>query len=254
MTLATSDSSARFSKAEWQARLDLAAAYRAADLFGFSDIIWNHITSKIPGTEHFLINRFGHRYDEVTASNLVSVDLDGNVVNPGSASSDIDINVTGFVIHGAVHRARPDVLCVMHSHSQGGIAVSALKEGLVPMQIDGMAFFNRVAYHEFEGQSDDSDECERIAASLADKPVMILRNHGLLTCGETVGEAFMRMYYLERACSIQLQVMATGREVQLPSAEVCERTAQQLSRFPHGQYEWPAIVRLVESECPGYSD
>lgn len=254
MSFADSDAGTRFSRAEWQARLDLAAAYRAADLFGFSDIIWNHITSKIPGTEHFLINRFGLRYDEVTASNLVSVDREGNVINPGSATGDTDINVTGFVIHGAVHRARPDVHCVMHSHSDGGMAVSALKEGLMPMQIDGMAFFNRIAYHEFEGQSDDHEECERIAASLGDKPVMILRNHGLLTCGTTVGEAFMRMYYLERACSIQLQVMATGREVQLPSAEVCERTARQLDRFPHGQFEWPAILRLVDSECPDYRD
>ena len=134
------------------------------------------------------------------------------------------------------------------------MAVSALKDGLVPMQIDGMAFYNRVAYHDFEGQSDDAEECERIAASLGDHPVMILRNHGLLTCGRTVGEAFIRMYYLERACSVQLQVMATGREIELPSAEICERTAEQLSRFPHGQYEWPAILRQVESECPDYKE
>ena len=254
MTVVEHKRNTQFSDAEWQARLDLAACYRAADLFGFSDIIWNHITSKVPGTEYFLINRFGYRFDEVTASNLVTIDQDGNTINPGSGEGEIDVNVTGFVIHGAVHRARDDIQCVMHSHSDGGMAVSALKDGLVPMQIDGMAFYNRVAYHDFEGQSDDAAECGRIAASLGDHPVMILRNHGLLTCGRTVGEAFIRMYYLERACSVQLQVMATGREIELPSAEICERTAEQLSRFPHGQYEWPAILRQVESECPDYKE
>ena len=244
----------QISEQEMQARLNLAACYRAADLFGFSDIIWNHITAKIPGTEHFLISRFGYRYDEVTASNLVTIDLDGNTINPGTGESEIDVNVTGFVIHGAIHRARPDVHCVMHSHSDAGMAVSALKEGLVPMQIDGMPFFNRVAYHAFEGQSDDAGECERLAASLGDRQVMILRNHGLVTCGETVGAAFMRMYYLERACSIQLQVMATGREIELPVDDICERTAEQLTRFPPGRYEWPAILRQVEAECPDYRE
>ena len=254
MTVVEHQRSPQFSDAEWQARLDLAACYRAAELFGFSDIIWNHITSKVPGTEHFLINRFGYRFDEVTASNLVTIDQDGKTINPGSGESEIDVNIPGFVIHGAVHRARADVHCVMHSHSDGGMAVSALKDGLVPMQIDGMTFYNRVAYHEFEGQSDDTAECERIAASLGEHPVMILRNHGLLTCGETVGEAFMLMYYLERACNVQLQAMATGQAIALPGAEVCERTAEQLNRFPHGRYEWPAILRQVESECPDYKE
>jgi len=254
MSVVRSKTKAQFTEAEWQMRLELAACYRAADLFGFSDIIWNHITAKIPGTEHFLISRFGYRYDEVTASSLVTIDLDGNTINPGSGESDIDVNITGFVIHGAVHRARADVLCVMHSHSDAGMAVSVLKEGLVPMQIDAMPFFNRVAYHAFEGQSDDSDECDRIAASLGDKQVMILRNHGLLTCGETVGAAFIRMYYLERACNVQLQVMATGREIELPADDVCERTARQLTRFPPGRYEWPAILRQVEVEHPDYKD
>lgn len=252
MSTAEQRAGARFSKAEWQARLDLAACYRVADLFGFSDIIWNHITAKIPGTGHFLINRFGCRYDEVTASNLVTIDLDGNTVNPGSGKGGIDVNVTGFVIHGAIHRAREDVSCVMHSHSAAGMAVSALKDGLVPLQIDAMPFFNRVAYHEFEGQSDDSEECQRIAASLGERQVMILRNHGLLTCGETVGAAFIRMYYLERACDLQLRVMSTGREMKLPDADICERTAKQLNRFPPGEFEWPALLRLVESKCPDY--
>lgn len=236
---------------QWNTRVDLAACYRVADHFGFSDIIWNHITAKLPDSRHFLINRLGLRYDEVTASNLVTVDLSGNVVDDGAVSEG-EVNVTGFVIHGAVHAARDDVRCIAHSHSQAGMAVSALRDGLVPMTIDAMPFYNRVAYHEFEGLSDDAAECERIAASLGDKKVMILRNHGLLTCGETVGEAFMLMYYLERACQVQMQVYASGQATELPTPEICERAAQQLLREPLGLHEWPALKRLVEKQSPDY--
>ena len=243
---------ARYSEIEWRRRVDLAACYRLADMFGFSDVIWNHITAKVPGTAHFLINRFGLRYDEVTASNLVTVDLDGNVIDAGSAGTGEDVNVTGFVIHSAIHAVRPDVHCVMHSHSSAGMAVAALKEGLVPMGIDGMAFHNRVAYHDFEGMSVDTDERARLAKNLGDRKAMILRNHGLLTCGETVGEAFMKMYYLERACGIQMQVLGSGREIELPSPEICERTAQQSQQFEHGKYEWPALLRLLDKQAPDY--
>lgn len=254
VTVSDTQSASRFPDAEWQARTDLAACYRLADLFGFSDIIWNHITAKVPGTEHFLINRFGLRYDEVTASNLVTLDLDGNVINPGNGESDEDVNLTGYVIHSAVHRARDDVRCVMHSHAEAGLAVSVLKDGLVPMILDAMQFHDRVAYHKFEGQSDDTDECERLAASLGNHHVMILRNHGLLSCGETVGAAFMRMYYLERACKVQLQAMATGQALDLPARELCERAAAQLTRFPSGRYEWPALLRLVETRFPDFRE
>ena len=243
---------ARYSEIEWRRRVDLAACYRLADMFGFSDVIWNHITAKVPGTAHFLINRFGLRYDEVTASNLVTVDLDGNVIDAGSAGTGEDVNVTGFVIHSAIHAVRPDIHCVMHSHSSAGMAVAALKEGLVPMGIDGMAFHNRVAYHDFEGMSVDTDERARLAKNLGDRKAMILRNHGLLTCGETVGEAFMKMYYLERACCIQMQVLGSGREIELPSPEICERTAQQSQQFEHGKYEWPALLRLLDKQAPDY--
>jgi len=253
MTLQSTDHGTRYSSAEWRARLDLAACYRLADMFGFSDIVWNHITAKVPGTENFLINRFGLRYDEVTASNLVTVDLDGKVIDRGSAESEEDVNLTGFVIHSAIHAARPDVHCVMHTHSDGGMAVSALKEGLLPLQIDGIPFYNRVAYHDFEGLSVETDERERLAADLGDLNAMILRNHGLLTCGETVGAAFMAMYYLERACKVQMQVLATGRPIELPSEELCERTARQSAHFAHGKYEWPALLRLVEKKAPDFS-
>ncbi len=235
-------------------RTDLAACYRLADLFGFSDIVWNHITAKVPGSEHFLINRFGLRFDEVTASNLVTLDADGNVVDPGTASSEEDINVTGYVIHSAIHAARPDVHCVMHSHSENGLAVSVLKDGLIPMVQDAMPFHNRVAYHDYEGLATDTDERERLAASLGEKMVMVLRNHGLLTCGKTVGEAFMHMYYLERACKVQMQVLASGSEYQLPSAEVCEQAAGAYSLFPYGKYEWPALLRLADERSPGFRD
>ena len=254
MTMHESATGARYSEAEWQMRVDLAACYRLADLFGFSDIVWNHITAKISDTGHFLINRFGLRYDEVTASNLVTLDLDGNIVDPGSASSDEDINVTGFVIHSAIHAARTDVHCVMHSHSEAGLAVSVLKDGLIPMIQDATALYGRVAYHNYEGLAVDTDECQRLAASLGDKMAMILRNHGLLTCGETVAEAFMRMYYLERACKVQIQVLSTATEYEPISAEHCEQAAKQYGSFPYGKYEWPALLRLVDEQSPGYRE
>jgi len=254
MTLRSEKTGVRYGAAEWQRRVDLAACYRLADLFGFSDIIWNHITARIPGTDHILINRFGLRFDEVTASNLVAIDLDGAVVDPGSGEGEEAVNVTGFVIHSAVHAVRSDVQCVMHSHSRDGMAVSALKGGLVPMTIDAMTFYNRIAYHDFEGMSDDVAERGRIAADLGDRNAMILRNHGLLTCGESVGEAFMLMYYLERACRVQLDVLASGAETELPPAAACERTAKQLTRFPQGQYEWAALLRLADERSPGFRD
>ena len=249
-----SDASTRYSAVEWRMRVDLAACYRLADLFGFSDVIWNHITAKVPDTEHFLINRFGLRYDEVTASNLVTLDIDGNVIDSGSGTSEEDINVTGYVIHSAIHAARPDVHCVMHSHSEAGLAVSVLKEGLVPMVQDAMSFYERVAYHDYEGLAINTDERERLAASLGDSMVMILRNHGLLTCGKTVAEAFMNMYYLERACKVQMQVYASGRDFVLPAPELCELAANQYEQFPLGKYEWPALLRLADERSPGFRD
>ncbi len=237
MTLHDSRQSALYDEVEWQTRLDLAACYRLADRFGFSDIVWNHITAKVPGSQFFLINRFGLRYDEVTASNLVTLDLDGSVIDPGTASSKEDINVTGFIIHSAIHAARADVHCIMHSHSSAGLAVSVLKEGLTPMILDAMPFYKQVAYHEYEGLSVDTGERERLAINLGSKKALIMRNHGLLTCGETVGEAFMLMYYLERACKVQMQVLSSGQEFDLPSSEVCEKAAKQYLNFPLGKYE-----------------
>lgn len=254
MTLHDKNLPTRYSDTEWQMRTDLAACYRIADLFGFSDIVWNHITARVPDTEYFLINRFGLRFDEVTASNLVTIDLDGNVIDAGSASSDEDVNVTGFIIHSAIHAARPDIHCVMHSHATAGLAVSALKDGLIPMIQDAMSFVDRVAYHDYEGLSTNLAERERLAANLGDKMVMILRHHGLLTCGKTVAEAFMSMYYLERACKVQLQVFATGQEYALPGDDVVASAAQQYAQFAFGKYEWPALLRLADKRSPGYRE
>lgn len=240
--------------ADRQTRVDLAACYRLADLFGFSDIIWNHITARVPGTENFLINRFGLRFDEVTASNLLTLDLDGNLVDGGSADSIEDVNVTGFVIHSAIHAARPDVQCVMHSHTDAGMAVSVLRDGLMPMIQDALALYQRISYHDYEGLAVDKAERERLAASLGGNNAMILRNHGLLTCGETVGEAFMTMYYLDRACKVQLRVLSSGQPYQLPSAAVCEKAAREYASFPYGKYEWPALLRLADEKSPGFRD
>ena len=244
----------RFGELEWAARKELAACYRLADMFGFSDIIWNHITAKIPDTEHFLINRFGLRYDEVTASNLITLDVDGNIIDAGGAVSDDDVNVTGFVIHSAVHAARPDVACVMHSHCQAGLVVSVLKEGLLAMIQDAMPIYGHVAYHDYEGLSTDLSERQRLAANLGSNMAMIMRNHGLMTCGKTVGEAFMTIYYLECACKVQMQVLATGQAYGLPSAELSEQAAEQYASFAYGDFEWPALLRLVEKRAPDFCD
>lgn len=247
--------SLKYSASEWRTRVDLAACYRLADMFGFSDIIWNHITAKVPGTETFLLNRFGLRHDEITASNLISLDLDGNVIDPGSARSDIDdVNLTGFIIHSAIHAARPNVNCVMHSHSEYGLAVSALEDGLLPLVQDAMPFFEQVTYHDYEGLSTTLEERHRLAADLGDKNVMILRNHGLLTCGATVGEAFMLMYYLERSCKVQIQIMSSGAKYRVLPDDVCRNAAAQYVLFPHGKYEWPALLRLLDRRAPDYCD
>lgn len=240
----------KYGDAEWQRRVDLAACYRLADRFGFSDLVWNHITARVPGTEnHFLINRFGLRFDEITASNLIKVDQDGNVIDGPQ-----DINITGFVIHSGIYAARQDIACVMHSHSPGGLAVSALECGLQPLVNDTMMFYERIAYHDYEGISTDVTERERLAANLGDNNAMVLRNHGLLTAGRSVGEAFMLMYYLERACSVQMQVLSSGQKPRIPPREICKLAAEQYDEFQPGKYEWPALLRLLDDKDPSYRD
>ncbi len=231
-------------------RVDLAACYRLAEQQRMSKVIWNHITARVPGPdEHILINRFGLRYDEVTASNLLKIDLDGNTVD----GSDDTVMMAGYVIHSAVHRARPDVNCVMHTHSRGGLGVASLEEGLLPLSQESMLFFEAVGYHTYEGVSDDADECPRLAAALGQHDHLLLRNHGLITVGRSVGEAFWRMLLLEMACQHQMDVLATGRPYVLPPREVCLKARQQSEDvWPPGLHEWPALKRRLDRDCPDY--
>ena len=240
-----------FSQEEWLNRVNLAACYHLADYFQMSDIIWNHITSKTSNEkETFLINPFGLRYDEITASNLVEVTPEGKVIN-----SDSPINDTGYIIHGAIHRARKDITCVMHTHSRAGLAVSCFEEGLQPMIQDAAIFYKRVSYHDWEGMSTESEECERLSKSLGKNNVMILRNHGLLTCGTTIAEAFMLMYYLDRACKNQIDTLSTGMKINIPSNNIMEFAAGQYDdpRFKVGTHEWPALLRLLDDNKSIYN-
>ena len=187
-------------------------------------LIYNTSRRGCPGPEHhFLINEFGLAYEEVTPASLVKLDLDGKPVDGG----EHEVNYAGYIIHSCIHRARHDVNCVGHTHSKAGVAISCLKEGLVPMNQEGLQFYNRIAYHDYEGIAVYEDEQERLVANLGNKDVLILRNHGLLVTGRTVSEAFRRIYYLEIACRLQLDVMASGGSWSPPPPEVCEHTAKQ---------------------------
>ncbi|MBX9451621.1 MAG: class II aldolase/adducin family protein [Mesorhizobium sp.] len=235
---------------EWQARVDLAACYRLAHMNRMSKVIWNHITARIPGPQdHILINRFGLRYDEITASNLIKIDLEGNVLD---GEDPRFLNRSGYVIHAAVHKARPDVTCVMHTHSRGGQGVAALKCGLLPLSQEAMMFYEDVGYHGFEGIANDEDEMDRLARDLGDKNQLILANHGLLTAGATVGETYWRMFHLELACGLQMDVLAAGQDYVLPPREICEKTREQYKKGRPGLHEWPALLRMLDQSCPEY--
>ena len=227
-------------------RKDLAACYHLADHFEMSDIIWNHITAKTSSKKDtYLINKFGLRFDEVTASNLLEINNDGFVIN-----GDGDINYTGYIIHGAIHNSRKDIKCVMHTHSRAGLAISCLEEGLISTIQDAAMFFNRVSYHDWEGMSTNTDECRRLSKNLGSNNAMILRNHGLLTCGKTISETFMLMYYLDKACKNQLDLFSMGKKILKPSDKIMEFAAKQYddSRFKLGSHEWPALLRLLDKK------
>jgi ribulose-5-phosphate 4-epimerase/fuculose-1-phosphate aldolase len=234
---------------EWQARVDLAACYRLVDRFGMTDLTYNHITARIPGTEHILINLYGIMYCEVTASSLVKMDLDGAVI--WKPETDYDRSVSGYVIHGAIHGARPDVSCVIHTHTRAGMAVSCMQDGLLPLNQTAMRFYNHIGYHDYEGPALDLDEQRRLVDDLGPHNAMVLRNHGLLTCGPSVGEAFNLMYHLELACRTQVDLMASRTALIEPDLEVIAHTAHQYqpqTRRPYGVLEWPAMVRLLNYE------
>src|SRR6267378_4836468 len=209
---------------EWLARLDLAACYRLIDSYGMTDLIYNHITARIPGTpDHLLINLYGLLYKEITASSLVKIDLDGNILH--KPDTDYGINKSGYVIHGAIHRARPEVACVLHTHTRAGMAVSAMECGLLPLSQTAIRFSGHIGYHDYEGPAVDLDERERLVRDLGPHGAMIMRNHGLLTCGATVQQAFNTMYQLELSCRSQVDAMAARTELVMPGENVLAHTA-----------------------------
>ena len=236
---------------EWTARTDLAAAHRLCEINGWTDLIFNHLTVRVPGEpQNFLIKRHSLMFEEVTASNLVKVDL----AKPVNTEED-DVNLAGFVIHSAVYNARPDVNAVMHVHSDPGIAISARKGGLRCLSQESMMFYDRVSYHDFEGIALDTDECDRLGKNLGRNNTMILRNHGVLTCGATVADATLRLRNLLMVAEQQLRIEAMGAEVNEVPAEVCEKTAQQYERLVHKhgrRTEWAAMLRWLDRRDPSY--
>ena len=237
----------RVSREEWQMRVDLAAAYQLAAIFKWTDLIYTHFSARVPGTEDFLINPYGLMFDEITASNLVRIDEAGKVVDD---PLDLGYNEAGFVIHGCVHAARPEVNCVIHTHTRAGVAVSAMKCGLLPISQHAMRVQRQCSYHDYEGIALNLSERERMAANLGKtSKVMILRNHGLLTLGETVREAFDLMYFLDCACQIQIDAMAGGMPNVLEMSESAASTAtDQFDRpdRPSVHKDWPALLRMLE--------
>ncbi|GAC1605891.1 MAG: class II aldolase/adducin family protein [Myxococcales bacterium] len=243
------------SEAEWQTRVDLAAAYRLVALFGWDDLIFTHISARVPGPEHhFLINPYGMTFDEITASSLVKVDLHGAI----AMETPYPINPAGFTIHSAIHAARDDARCVLHVHSLNGVAVSAQKEGLLPLSQHAMLVLGLVAYHDYEGVALNEDEKPRLVRDLGDKRILILRNHGLLTLASSIPEAFVSMYTLEAACAIQVRAQAGGGELIHIDPRVTAGAAAQTKQVTRGvgpgTLAWPALLRKLDRKNPGYRD
>lgn len=237
--------------AEQALRVDLAAAYRLAARRGWDDLIYTHITARVPGEDGaFLINPFGLRFDEITASSLVKINIHGQIYG----DAEVEVNAIGFCIHATVHAARHDAHCVMHLHNVNTIAVSAQLDGLLPISQHAMRFYRQLGYHDYEGLSLTEPEGQRMLRSLADYPALLLRNHGSLVCGRTVAEAYVLMDTLDKACEIQLRAQAGAATLVTPPEEVLAHTARQLvsDDVPEGEREWPALLRLLDQYNPGY--
>jgi ribulose-5-phosphate 4-epimerase/fuculose-1-phosphate aldolase len=239
--------------AEWAVRVDLAACYRLVAHHRMSDLIYTHVTARVPGTDdQFLINPYGWRWDEITASSLVRIGVDGNKLD-GSAHR---VNPAGFTIHSAVHMARHDALCVIHTHTRAGMAVAALECGLLPISQLSMQWHGRIGYHDYEGIALDLGERSRLVRDLGSHRALILRNHGLLTVGRSIAEAFQLMYYLNLACEVQLAAMATGAKLLIPPEEVCRKVAVQNDMMTFDdddlRLEWAAHRRLLDRLDPSY--
>jgi ribulose-5-phosphate 4-epimerase/fuculose-1-phosphate aldolase len=241
---------------EWKVRVDLAACYRLIAHFGWDDLVLTHNSARVPGEPgHMLINPSGLMFNEVTASKLLKVDInDGHLIEP----SEYEPITAGVVIHGAIYLGRPDVQCVVHTHTEADIAVGVLEEGLLPLSQWAMRFYGRLGYHDYEGVSLDLDERERLQHDIAQHPVLVLRNHGLLATGRNVAEAFSLTYHFERSAEAQLKIQAAaagGSKIVVPSPDTCERQAAQFSgNMPRlqGQHEWPALLRLADRLDPSY--
>ena len=242
------------SKEEWDVRVKLAACYRLVAHYGWDDLVYTHISARVPGPDHhFLINPYGVMFDEVTASSLVKVDLEGRVV----LDNGYAINPAGYTIHSAVHAARKDAGCVLHLHTNAGVAVSAQKFGLLPLSQTAMIFTNQIAFHDYEGIALDLSERERLVNDLGEKNLMILRNHGTLTVGKDVPGAFARMFFLERACQMQIAALSAGYDnVNWPSQAAIATVEAQGKRGMDnaGSLEWPALMRKLDRIDPSYRD
>ena len=240
------------SPSEADIRRDLAAVYRLTALQGWDDLIFTHISARVPGPDHhFLINPFGLRFDEITASNLVKIDIEGNPVG----ATEHTVNPAGFVIHSALHMARDDAQCVIHLHTDDGVAVAAQEDGLLPLSQHAMMVRGEVAYHDYEGIAFDLDERERLVADMGDKHLMMLRNHGTLSVGPSCAAAWLAIYFLERACTMQIRAQSSGTRLVQPRQGVPEKvTDQSTSLFTGsaGAFTWPALLRKLDQVDPGY--
>jgi len=250
----TSTIRASVSADEWEARVNLAACYRLVALFHWDDLIFTHISARVPGPEHhFLINPYGMMFEEITASSLVKVDLQGRKVS----ESPYDINPAGFTIHSAIHAAREDALCVLHLHSLNGVAVSAQKEGLRPVSQQSLFALASLAYHDYEGVALNEEEKPRLVRDLGDKNFLLLRNHGLLTVADTIPDAFLFMYVLEAACTIQVRAQSGGGPLISVDPRIVagmQAQAKQVTRGAGGALAWPGLLRKLDRHNPGYRD
>jgi len=241
---------------EWAARVDLAAAYRLVARFGWEDLVFTHISLRVPGTEdQFLINPYGVFFDEISASSLVKIDLEGNKVE----DSPFPVNAAGFVIHSAIHAARHDARCVLHTHTLNGVAVAAQHGGLLPLSQHSMSVLASLAYHDYEGPALDDAEKPRLCADLGANHHLVLRNHGLLTVGETVADAFVRMYYLETSCAIQVRAQAGGAELIHVGKEILETAYGAMAAgggagSKASRLVWPGLLRRLDRTDPSFRE
>ena len=244
----------KVSPEEWAVRVDLAACYRLVAHYGWEDLVFTHITARVPSTEdQFLINPYGMFFDEITASSLVKIDVHGNTIQ----DSPYPVNPAGFVIHSAIHAARHDAKCVLHTHTLNGVAVSAQRAGLLPISQHSISVLASLGYNDFEGPALRDDEKPRLVADLGDRTSLILRNHGLLTVGETVADAFVAMYYLETSCAIQVRAQSGGGELIPVSKDIIETTYAQVmtagrSRGSRSMLVWPGLLRRLDRRDPSY--